>query len=990
MFERYCNSYQKPSFSRIGDLNFSMNIFYTQEQLIRIAKFSNRDLEEIMNRRRDYNRLGFGYQLACVRLLNRLPMGHPLEIMDDILVYVSIQLNIPSQDIGLYAEWQKTVVLHQERIRAYLSLRSFSTATTEIKEFLFKESYHLEQTAALMACLREYLKTNHILEPAQDTIYRLIQTQREAARTEIYSKVLGMLSNETKQYLDSLLVTDDETYSPLHILKKPPGNPSPPSFIKLTKTLDKIKDSGILSVDMRWLNNNFQRSLSRYARQCSTYRMTRLKEERRYTVLICFLYQLYQDTFDAAVQMHDKLMNKVYNKADKDIDNYMKERRKHIRSSLFHYKEILSVLLDENVEQKQIRKTIFTVIDEEALKAEMDAIEDMLENQYSNRFKRVIARYSYIRQFAPTLIKHITFQADTPDKVSDDLIEAVDLLNRMNEEGKHTLPEDAPTDFIPKKLHPFVFQDGEPLKPAWECALLTVLRDQIKSGNLFVPNSKRFASLDTFFIPKTEWASKREAFFARAGLPVNPDEVPTYLTNRLNKAYDLFLERLPNNDYAQLDDEGWQISSDSTEKLDYGTDKTLNPLKEWIGQHIRTIKLPELLIEVDNDLQFSSSFMAAADQDNPEAQHVCEILATVMAHASEIGPYTMAQLTEGITYSRMKHITDWHMHEETQRSALAKIVNAISQLDITKAWGDGTTSSSDGQRFSLNRKVLYKSYSHAFNDFALEFYSFVADNFAPYFSTPHECADRDAPFVLDGILYNESDLNIEEHYTDTHGFTDTNFAAFAMFGKRFVPRIRGLKKQAIFRIDTEKDYGSLQVLLKKKDRTLHPELIAAEWDRMGHFYASLECGHATASTALKRLNGFSGKNHFYRANRDLGRIIRTEHTLHFMSDPDMRKRNRRGLLKGEQVHALARDIKYGHRGTLNNRDWLQQKNSCSCLTLVLASIIYWQAKEIHRVIQTHTPPEHIDLSLLSNISPISWKNIILYGDYILNKNKVIL
>ncbi|MGZ3386480.1 MAG: Tn3 family transposase, partial [Isosphaeraceae bacterium] len=24
-------------------------------------------------------------------------------------------------------------------------------------------------------------------------------------------------------------------------------------------------------------------------------------------------------------------------------------------------------------------------------------------------------------------------------------------------------------------------------------------------------------------------------------------------------------------------------------------------------------------------------------------------------------------------------------------------------------------------------------------------------------------------FVLDGILYNESDLDLEEHYTDTHG-----------------------------------------------------------------------------------------------------------------------------------------------------------------------------------------------------------------------------
>lgn len=965
-----------------------MDISYTQEQLVSFAKFSSRDLEEIRKCRRDYNRLGFGYQLACVRLLNRLPTGHPLEVIDNILIYVSTQLNIPSQNICLYAEWQKTVVLHQERIRAYLDLRPFNTALPEIENFLFQEACQLEQTATLTARLKEFLRTHRVLEPAQDTMLRVIQTQREAARTAIYDKVARALSEERRQSLDSLLETDDDTYSPLYYLKKPPGNPSPASFIKLTETLDQIKGTGVLSVDMSWLNNNFQRSLARYARQCSTYRMKRLKKERRYTVLICFLCQLYQDTFDAAVQMHDKLMNKMYNKADKEIDDYMKERRKHIRSSLFHYREILGVLLDEDIQQEQIRKTIFTAIDEDALKAEMDAMEDILGNQYSDSFKRVIARHSYMRQFSPALTKHITFQFDTQDKTSGDLIEAIELLNRMNEEGKHKLPENAPTGFIPKKMRPFVFQDNKPLKPAWECALLTVLRDQIKSGNISVPNSKRFASLDTFFIPETEWASRRETFFMRAGLPVNPDEVPAYLTQRLNQAYDRFLECLPNNEYAGLNEEGWQISSDPTEKLDYGTDKILNPLKEWIGQHIRTIKLPELLIEVDNDLQFSRFFMAVTDQEHPEAQHVCEILATVMAHASEIGPYTMAQLTEGITYNRMKHITDWHMHEETQRGALAKIVNAISQLDITKAWGDGTTSSSDGQRFSLRRKVLHKSYSHAFNDFALEFYNFVADNYAPYFSVPHECADRDAPFVLDGLLYNESDLNIEEHYTDTHGFTDTNFAAFAMFGKRFVPRIRGLQKQAIFRIDTAKNYGPLSVLLEKKDRTLNPEWVADEWDRMGHFYASLESGHVTASTALKRLNGFSGKNHFYRANRELGRVFRTEYTLNFMSDPEMRKRNRRGLLKGEQIHALGRDLKYGHRGKLNNRDWLQQKISCSCLTLVIASIIYWQAKEIHRVIQTHTPPEHIDLALLSNISPVSWENVILYGDYILNRNTV--
>ncbi|MCB0116541.1 MAG: Tn3 family transposase, partial [Caldilineaceae bacterium] len=70
-----------------------------------------------------------------------------------------------------------------------------------------------------------------------------------------------------------------------------------------------------------------------------------------------------------------------------------------------------------------------------------------------------------------------------------------------------------------------------------------------------------------------------------------------------------------------------------------------------------------------------------------------------------------------------------------------------------------------------------------------------------------------------------------------------------------------------------------------------------------HFYASLESGHTTASTALKRLAAYNGKNHFYRANRELGRVLKTEYILHFLSDPPTRQRVRRGLLKGEEMHA---------------------------------------------------------------------------------------
>jgi TnpA family transposase len=60
----------------------------------------------------------------------------------------------------------------------------------------------------------------------------------------------------------------------------------------------------------------------------------------------------------------------------------------------------------------------------------------------------------------------------------------------------------------------------------------------------------------------------------------------------------------------------------------------------------------------------------------------------------------------------------------------------------------------------------------------------------------------------------------------------------------------------------------------------------------GQFYASLESGHTTASVALQRLVSCTAKNHFYRANRDLGRIFKTEFLLSYLSEPRLRARPR--------------------------------------------------------------------------------------------------
>lgn len=250
-----------------------------------------------------------------------------------------------------------------------------------------------------------------------------------------------------------------------------------------------------------------------------------------------------------------------------------------------------------------------------------------------------------------------------------------------------------------------------------------------------------------------------------------------------------------------------------------------------------------------------------------------------MAYGCNLGPETMARLTNDVTYDDIQRITDWYLHEDALRATLADIVNAIAALETTQVWGDGRASSSDGQRFLFPRRVLRRTYSHRLGNYALEFYTFIANNYAPFYTVPIECTERDAPYVLDGLLYHESDLDPEEHYTDTHGYVELNFAAFPMFGKRFCPRIWGLHRQWIYRLEPHKDYGALTPIVSPKKRTLHLDWITEHWDRMGQFFASFAAGHTTASVALKRLLACGPRNHFSGPCANWGASIRPSSSL---------------------------------------------------------------------------------------------------------------
>ena len=79
--------------------------------------------------------------------------------------------------------------------------------------------------------------------------------------------------------------------------------------------------------------------------------------------------------------------------------------------------------------------------------------------------------------------------------------------------------------------------------------------------------------------------------------------------------------------------------------------------------------------------------------------------------------------------------------------------------------------------------------------------------------------------------------------------------------------------------------------------------------------------------------------------------------------------------------------------TCGRSDRLGRKRKTSsrrhCLTLIVACIVYWQAREISRMIRECDPEAAgVDLSLLEHVSPIEWDNVVLYGQYVLNRKLI--
>ncbi|MFP1453804.1 Tn3 family transposase [Escherichia coli] len=163
-------------------------------------------------------------------------------------------------------------------------------------------------------------------------------------------------------------------------------------------------------------------------------------------------------------------------------------------------------------------------------------------------------------------------------------------------------------------------------------------------------------------------------------------------------------------------------------------------------------------MDVDDWTGFSRHFTHL--KDGAEAKDRTLLLSAILGDAINLGLTKMAESSPGLTYAKLSWLQAWHIRDETYSAALADWSTTSIATPLPPTGATARPSSSDGQRFRAGGRG--RSTGHVNPKYGSEpgrlFYTHISDQYAPFSTRVVNVGVRDSTYVLDGLLYHESDL----------------------------------------------------------------------------------------------------------------------------------------------------------------------------------------------------------------------------------------
>ena len=197
-------------------------------------------------------------------------------------------------------------------------------------------------------------------------------------------------------------VGDDDPHSPLHRIKTGSSSPSVGGMKRLLARLELIEATGVLEIDVGWVNGNYQRILFHTVRTASADRVREMAAPRRHLALVCFLHQAWRDTLDQAVDMYGKLLDRNRKLVEPRLDDMLKAQRQAVDRIVHRYRRLGAVLLDPAVGDDELRARLLSTGPEAQLREDQSDLASWTRGDRKARFEQTAERHAGLSRFAGT------------------------------------------------------------------------------------------------------------------------------------------------------------------------------------------------------------------------------------------------------------------------------------------------------------------------------------------------------------------------------------------------------------------------------------------------------------------------------------------------------------------------------------------------------------------------------------------------------------
>jgi TnpA family transposase len=951
------------------------------DELIRFITLTDADELFARSHRGPANVLGVAVQLCTLPWLGFVP-DEVSTAPAAAATRLAERLDIPVTELAGYGQREQTRTDHLREVARYLGWHPPGELQwKELEEFLLARALEHDSPTLLFRQACDYLIAAKVIRPGVVSLVEKVAAARAAATRETYQRLAHLLGPRRRDELDALLVVDPAIGSTwLHWLGVGPTQASPAAVKAELAKLTYLRGLDAHTLDLSMLPTERRRFLAGLGRRLTAQALTRREPERRYPILLALLAQSATDMLDEVIGLFDQAVSGREGQAWHRMDRQLAERARRGEGRQALLDEILAIACDPAIPDERVGTLLREGVGLARLRqARAEALPRLPRDH--GHLGMLAASYSYLREFTPEVLRAIDFAGGVAARP---LLEAVTILRTLNATGARKVPEDAPDQFVPTRWRGYLERaaatgDTVAYRHFWELTVLLALRDGLRSGDVFVPGSRRYADPAAYLLPPQAWPAQRAEFCRLVGKPADADTALAAAEQELRIALaELDQVLAQGGGPVRLDDHGDLVIAPLTAEQ---VPDAVDELRDELAGLLPVVPLASVLIELDARTGFLDCFTHAggARARSPELKR--NLLAVLISQATNLGLVRMAEAS-GIPYDVLAWTAEWYVREDTLRAANTAIVNHHHRLPFTAVFGGGTLSSSDGQRFPTKGKSLTaRVLSRYFAQEGLSTYTHVSDQHSTYGAKVIVATEREAHYVLDEILGNTTDLPIVEHTTDTHGVTLVNFGLFDLVGKQFSPRIRDLGKITLYRTGPRAEftatYPAAGPLLTQR---LDVGLVAGQWDELLRLAASVAFGHTTASLIVGKLSASDRQNTLAAALKEYGALRRTIYAARYLTDESYRRRIARQLNKGESLHALRRTLFYAYEGAVRHRHPIGQTEQAWCLTLVANAVVTWTTEYYGRAVDTlGAAGRVIDPALLGHISPAHTENVNFFG-----------